>query len=75
MTPQPSFDSLSCSDGPPTKDEISYALTKLKHHKSPGVDGITNEQLNGASALVSQLECIFKKVWEEEAIPEDWLKG
>ena len=73
---QPSFDYLSCSDGPPTRDEISYSLKKLKNHKSPGVDGITNEQLKyGESALIGQLERLFKKVWEEEEIPEDWLKG
>ncbi|KAL5259045.1 hypothetical protein ACHWQZ_G009498 [Mnemiopsis leidyi] len=45
IPPQPSFDTPSCSDGPPTRDEISYSLKKLKNHKSPGVDGITNEQL------------------------------
>ena len=60
---QPSFDYLSCSDGPPTRDEISYSLKKLKNHKSPGVDGITNEQLKyGESALIDQLERLFKKV-------------
>ncbi|KAL5261080.1 hypothetical protein ACHWQZ_G006960 [Mnemiopsis leidyi] len=59
---QHGFDTLSCSDGPPTRDEISYSLKKLNDHKSPGVDGITNEQLKyGESALVTQLECIFKK--------------
>ena len=73
---QPSFGYLSCSDGPPTRDEISYALRKLKNNKSPGVDGITNEQLKyGESALLSHMERLFKKVWEEEEIPEDWLKG
>ncbi|XP_063692787.1 uncharacterized protein LOC134824742 [Bolinopsis microptera] len=73
---QPSFDYLSCSDGPPSRDEISYALKKLKNCKSAGVDEITNEQLKyGGSALVGQLELLFKKVWEEEVIPEDWLKG
>ena len=73
---QPSFEYLSCSDGPPSRDEISYALKKLKNYKSAGVDEITNEQLKyGGSALVGQLELLFKKVWEEEVIPEDWLKG
>ena len=72
---QPSFEYLSCSDGPPFRDEISYALKKLKNYKSAGVDEITNEQLKyGGSALVGQLELLFKKVWEEEVIPEDWLK-
>ena len=72
---QPSFEYLSCSDGPPSRDEISCALKKLKNYKSAGVDEITNEQLKyGGSALVGQLELLFKKVWEEEVIPEDWLK-
>ena len=40
------------------------------------MDGITNEQLKyGESALVHQLEHLFTKVWEDEVIPEDWLKG
>ena len=73
---QPNFGYLSCSDGPPTRDEISYALNKVKNYKSPGVDGITNEQLKyGESALVHQLEHLFTKVLEDEVIPEDWLKG
>ena len=43
------------------------------NHKSPGVDGIANEQLKfGEANLISQLERLFKKVWEEEVIPDDW---
>ena len=58
-----SFDYLSCSDGPPSRDEISYALKKLKNCKSAGVDEITNEQLKyGGSALVGQLELLFKAI-------------
>ena len=45
IPPQPSFDDLSDSDEAPTRNEIVDALKKLKNHKSPGVDGITNEQL------------------------------
>ena len=49
---------------------------KPKNFKSPGVDGITNEQLkNGEVGLVDRLVYLFKKVWEEEQIPEDWSKG
>ena len=40
---QPNFGYLSCTGGSPTRDEISDSLKKLKNHKSPGVDGITNE--------------------------------
>ena len=73
---QPNFGYLSCSDGPSTRDEISYALKKLRNCKSPGVNGITNEQLKyGDSALAHQLGNLFTKVWEDEVIPEDWLKG
>ena len=49
---------------------------KLKNHKSPRVDRITNEQLKfGEVALISLLERLFKKVGGEGVIPEDWLKG
>ena len=76
IPPQPSFDDLSDSDEAPTRNEIVDALKKLKNHKSPGVDGITNEQLKyGQDGLVDQLVVLFKKVWEDEKIPEDWSKG
>ena len=36
----------------------------------------TNEQLRyGEVGLVDRLVYLFKKVWEEEQIPEDWSKG
>ena len=55
------------------ENEIVDALKQLKNHKSLGVDGITNEQLKyGQDGLVDQLVVLFKKVWEDEKIPEDW---
>jgi len=73
---EPSFDYLSEEDGPPTMFEIESALKRLKNNKSPGVDNISNEQLKyGMDGLKDQLCVIFRKVWEEEAIPEDWSKG
>ncbi|CAH1274782.1 Hypp9326 [Branchiostoma lanceolatum] len=72
----PSFDYLGDSDGPPTREEIQNALKKLKNHKSPGIDEITNEQLKyGAPGLTKALEILFAKVWDGEVIPEDWSKG
>ena len=72
----PSFHHLSDDDGPPTRTEIFDALQRLKNHKSPGVDDITNEQLKyGASGLLDKLETLFSKVWETEAVPSDWVKG
>ena len=76
IIPQPNFEYLSNTDEAPTRSEVVDALKKLKNFKSPGVDGITNEQLkNGKVGLVDRLVYLFKKVWEEEQIPEDWSKG
>ena len=76
ITPQPNFEYLSNTDEAPTRSEVVDALKKLKNFKSPGVDGITNEQLKyGEVGLVDRLVYLFKKVWEEEQIPEDWFKG
>ena len=72
----PSFNYLGENDGPPTADEISAALKKLKNYKSPGVDDISNEQLKyGASGMIDYLVALFEKVWSSESIPEDWSKG
>ena len=76
VTPQPSFEYLTNTDEAPTRSEVVDALKKLKNFKSPGVDGITNEQLKyGESGLIDSLVHLFKKVWEDEQIPEDWSKG
>ena len=41
-----------------------------------GVDEISNEQLKyGKDCLGQWIKEIFDKVWLEERIPEDWLKG
>ncbi|MCP4473446.1 MAG: reverse transcriptase family protein [Gammaproteobacteria bacterium] len=76
VMPQLSFDYLSNTDEAPTRDEVVDALKKLKNYKSPGIDGITNEQLKyGESGLADELVRLFAKVWETEEIPEDWSKG
>lgn len=70
----PCFQDLD--DEPPTRGEILAALSKLKNYKSPGVDGITNEQLKyGKLGMVEYLRVLFKQVWDEEKIPGDWSKG
>ena len=63
VTPQPSFEYLTNTDEAPTRTEVVDALKKLKNHKSPGVDGITNEQLKyGEVGSVDELVNLFKKV-------------
>ena len=72
----PNFSYLSDLDGPPTKDEIAFALAKLKNYKTPGVDGISNEHLkHGSSGIEEYIFSLFEKIWNEEKIPEDWSKG
>ena len=56
--------------------EISEGLKKLNNYKSPGEDGLCNEQLKyGSGGLTMRLKEIFDKVWCEEKLHEDWLKG
>jgi len=70
------FQNLADDDGPPSLFEIEGALKRLKNHKSPGIDEISNEQLKyGKDGLGPWIKEIFDKVWQEEKIPEDWLKG
>ena len=72
----PCFQYLGEDDPSPSSEEVACALRKLKNHKSPGVDGISNEQLRyGSDGLVGPLVEIFGQVWDEEAVPEEWLKG
>ena len=72
----PCFQYLSEDDPPPSREEITSALRRLKNHKSPGVDGITNEQLRfGSDGLTGPLVDLFGGVWREENVPDEWLKG
>ena len=72
----PCFEDLGEDDPPPSRGEVLVALNRLKNHKSPGVDGISNEQLRyGSSGLVGPLVDLFGGVWREEKVPEEWLKG
>ena len=43
MLSQANFSYLSFTDGPPSRDKISYALKMFRNCKSQCVDGITNE--------------------------------
>ena len=59
----PYFENLSDEDPPPSLFEIEKALTRLKNYKSPGVDGLSNEELKyGSTALCLQLNKIFGMV-------------
>ena len=70
-----SFIDLDNKDCPPSLHEIEQALTWLKNHKTPGIDSITNEQRKyGGEAIKERLYNIFARVWNSEAIPDEWSK-
>ena len=61
---------------PPTREEIRRAIEALKNGKAPGEDRISVEMLKeGKPELSCVLAEIFKSVWEEERLPEDWQTG
>jgi hypothetical protein len=44
--------------------------------KAAGESGIVAEFLKaGTPLLVGRLESLFKRVWEEETVPNDWRSG
>ena len=58
------------------KEEVKKALQMLKHHKSPGTDGIVAEALQaGDDRLDEELYGIMERVWSEEVIPTEWAKS
>ena len=48
----------------------------LKTGKAPGVDNIPAEFIKcNTESLSNILQILFKKIWHQERIPEDWRKG
>ena len=59
-----------------TKGEIRSALRDMKSGKAPGIDSITADLLRvDTDTTVQVLHELFNKIWEEESVPEDWLRG
>ena len=58
------------------KGEIRSALGDMKSEKAPGIDSITADLLRAdTDTTVQVLHELFNKIWEEESVPEDWLRG
>ena len=48
----------------------------MRNGKSPGVDSIHTEMLRIQSNVAARkLEEVFKLIWKNEEIPEEWQKG
>ena len=60
----------------PDMDEILLAIKQQKSGKAPGPDNIPPEALKEAEELNTEaLHMLFKDIWENEEIPNDWKEG
>jgi intergrase/recombinase len=60
----------------PTYKEISNIIDKLKSNKSPGPDNIIPGFIKyGDTSLKKRICCLICKIWENEILPDEWLKG
>ena len=58
---------------PPTYDEISVAIQRLKNNKAAGPDGLNAEQFKaGGNELVGCMHQLICRTWVEESMPNDW---
>ena len=59
-----------------TYNETKIAIDKLKKNKSPGMDNIYPEMIKfGGEPLVSSIQHLCNRIWEQEKIPEEWEIG
>jgi hypothetical protein len=75
----PSFSTgpqLDISTEPPTMVEILTAIDGQKNNKACGEDGVKAELFKVVPRETSKiLGKLFEKIWQEERVPEDWLRG
>ena len=58
------------------EDEVRQALRKTKSGKAPGMDEIPAELLKASGdTAVQELTRLYRKIWKEERIPDNWKKG
>jgi len=59
-----------------TDEEIISQLRELKKRKAPGENGIENEAWRLMPKEIGEVMArLFKKIWKEGGIPEDWNRG
>jgi hypothetical protein len=72
----PQLEDLDISSDPPSEEEIMKAIKSMKSRKAAGIDGIQAELLKvDIHTATVTLHGLFKDIWEENKIPEDWAKG
>ena len=59
--------------GEPLRSEIEVALASLHNHRAGGCDHIPPELFKkGGERIVLLLKDLFKNIWREEAVPDEW---
>ena len=58
---------------PPSEDEIIDVLCKMKGNKASGKNGVLPEMIKCCGTeLLDYLVELFKKVWQEGCVPQEW---
>jgi hypothetical protein len=58
---------------PPTIEEVAAAVSEMRNGKAPGSDGIPAEiYKHGGDALLHRLHALFKVVWQDEEVPQEF---
>ena len=58
-------------DEPPTKEDLSEAISHISSGKAPGLDGIPAEVLKcSGNQLLDNLHQLLCKCWEEGYVPQ-----
>jgi hypothetical protein len=61
---------------PPTYQEVTQVIEKLKTHKAVGSDNISAELIKaGGTALEQRIHKLIGRIWEEETLPSEWTEG
>ena len=56
--------------------EIRKAIKRLKNNKATGIDGINAELMKyGGEAMEEELLVLYKKIWREMTILDEWHEG
>lgn len=64
---------LLVSTEPPTNEEVSKAIRRLKNGKAPGEDGLNPELWkNCGDHIVGFFGELIRQCWKEECIPDAW---
>src|SRR5215469_16281959 len=60
----------------PSAFEVELAISKLKNHKSPGVDQIPAELIkHGGRTICCAIHKLIISIWNKEELPDEWKES